>query len=185
MLCISPIRKMLNILSSFRIAKIYILSSCIIHFEVMSAWMDTVSKVTLEKYHSKKDTDSIFMSKSNVCDMLLELVWDNRDDMVSFFYALRPTYHSKIASVRWCKESIYTFFLTLPSLFSLVILSCHIAYNIITSSWPKFAMQRVDGSPRRSGIKSREKKDSKYSVLGSVYPLWLISYVSKYHFYLF
>ena len=42
-----------------------------------------ISRVTIEKYHSKNGSERLFHSESFVCNNLLDLVWDNREDVVS------------------------------------------------------------------------------------------------------
>ena len=53
------------------------------YFPVLGAWMDSISRITLKRYHQTRENDALFLSASNVCRNLLELLWDNREDMVS------------------------------------------------------------------------------------------------------
>ena len=42
-----------------------------------------MSRVTIEKYNSKNGSEPLFQSESFVCNKLLDLIWDNREDVVS------------------------------------------------------------------------------------------------------
>eukprot|EP00795_Rhopilema_esculentum_P003434 gene3434-1806_t len=50
-------------------------------FQVLNAWLDTVSRITLEEYHAGGERKPMFMTSSSVCKKLLHLIWENREDM--------------------------------------------------------------------------------------------------------
>ena len=52
-------------------------------FLALDSWMDCVSRISLKKYHkTTKDSKALFQSSSDVSKHLLDIIWDNRDDMV-------------------------------------------------------------------------------------------------------
>ena len=59
-------------------------SNKLLILSVMNTWLDTISRVTVVKYHHwKEESRPLFQSNSHICKKLLDLVWDNREDMVS------------------------------------------------------------------------------------------------------